>query len=350
MPTASASRAPTSDRIVPFRARDGVACNVVQVRGPRAAPLGPVLLVHGAGVRANIFRAPVRATIVDLLLDAGYDVWMENWRASIDFPPCRWTIDQAALFDHPAAVETVLHETGASTLKAIVHCQGSTSFCLSAALGLLPQVTAIVSNAVSFHTVVPPAARVKGIVSVPLLSALTPYVDPQWGVRAPTALARILDLVVRATHRECDNPVCRWSSFTYGVGHPTLWRHENLNPATHEWLRREFAAVPMSFFRQMARCIAAGHLVGYDQPEGVPADPLAEAPRTAARFAFFAGAENRCFLPESQRRSFAWLDGLQPGFHALHVIPEYGHLDVFMGQDAHRDVLPLMVEELGHAH
>jgi hypothetical protein len=111
-------------------------------------------------------------------------------------------------------------------------------------------------------------------------------------------------------------------------------------------MQAEFAAVPLTFFQQMDRCVAAGHLVAYDHPREVPADPLAQAPKTAARFAFFTGAKNRCFLPESQQRSFAWLDGIRPGYHSLHVIPDYGHLDIFMGQDAHRDVLPLMVQEL----
>lgn len=346
MPFDSHSHASPPDRVVPFRARDGVPCNVTQVRGRRLPDKGPVLLVHGAGVRANIFRAPVKATIVDLLLDAGYDVWMENWRASIDLEPCRWTIDQAALYDHPAAIETVIKETGATTVKAIVHCQGSTSFCLSAALGLVPQVTTIVSNAVSFHVAVPLAARVKGWVSVPLLASLTPFVNPQWGLHPPTLLAKALNGVVRLTHHECDNIVCRWSSFAYGVGFPTLWRHENLNAATHDWVKDEFANVPLSFFQQMAKCISARHLVAYDRLGEVPADPLGMAPRTEARFVFFAGAKNRCFLPESQQSSFAWLDGLRPGHDALHVIPDYGHLDIFIGQNAHRDVLPLMVQEL----
>jgi poly(3-hydroxyalkanoate) synthetase len=119
------------------------------------APKGPVLLVHGAGVRANIFSPPVETTFVQFLLAHGYDVWLENWRASIDFAPNLWSLDQAALYDHPAAVNTVLSITGAATLKAVIHCQGSTSFMMSAVAGLVPQVTTIVSNAVSLHPVVP---------------------------------------------------------------------------------------------------------------------------------------------------------------------------------------------------
>ena len=96
------------ERVVGVTTADGVACNVINVRGASAPTKGPVLLVHGAGVRANIFRAPSGRTLVDALIDAGHDVWLENWRASIDVPHNAWTLDQAAVMDHPAAVRTVL--------------------------------------------------------------------------------------------------------------------------------------------------------------------------------------------------------------------------------------------------
>ncbi len=344
MPVSSSAH--TRDRLVPFVAGDGLPCNLIHVQGEREPSKGPVLLVHGAGVRANIFRAPVKATLVDLLLDAGYDVWMENWRASIDLPANRWTLDQAALYDHPAAVSRVVEETGAAEVKAVIHCQGSTSFSLSAVVGLLPQVTTIVSNAVSLHPVVPPEAWLKLKVAVPMIARLTPFIDPQWGKEAPTPLARALTAFVKLSHRECDNTVCRWASFAYGVGFPTLWRHENLDDATHDWLSDEFAAVPLTFFDQMRRCVKAGHLVSADHGERLPADVTAQPPRTSARFALFAGEMNRCFLPESQRRTHAWFESHRPGRHSLHLLPGYAHLDVFMGKDAHEDVLPLMVEEL----
>jgi hypothetical protein len=48
---------------------------------------------------------------------------------------------------YPALIAAVLRETDRTTLKAVVHCQGSTSFALALAAGLLPEVTTIVSNA-----------------------------------------------------------------------------------------------------------------------------------------------------------------------------------------------------------
>ena len=118
-------------------------------------PKGLCFSVPGAGVRAEIFRAPVETTVVDYLIDHGYEVWLENWRASIDVKPNQWSLDKAALYDHPEAVRTVVRETGRPEIKAIIHCQGSTSFMMSAVAGLVPQVKTIVSNAVSLHPVVP---------------------------------------------------------------------------------------------------------------------------------------------------------------------------------------------------
>ncbi|MGH3129330.1 MAG: alpha/beta fold hydrolase [Gaiellaceae bacterium] len=342
----SAAEERRDERVVPFRAGDGLECNVIQVRGERPATRGPVLLVHGAGVRANLFRAPVGTTIVDALLDAGYDVWLENWRASIDLPPNEWTLDQAAVHDHPTAVRTVVNETGADEVKAIIHCQGSTSFMMSAVAGLVPEVKTIVANAVSLHTIIPPVSRFKIKRLLPLIRPLTRYLDPQWGVEAPTATAKAIALMVRLTHHECDNAVCKMASFTYGTGWPTLWRHENLNEETHEWIKGEFAHVPLTFFAQMARCVGQGHLVSVEGRPELPPDFVAQAPQTDARFVFFAGGQNRCFLPESQRRTFAFFDEQRPGYHALHELPDYAHLDVFIGKDAGRDVFPLMLREL----
>ncbi len=297
-------------------------------------------------MRANIFRAPVPVTVVDALIDDGFDVWLENWRASIDFPPSQWTLDQAAVFDHPAAVRTVLEHTGRDQLKALVHCQGSTSFMMAAAAGLLPQVTTIVSNAVSLHPVIPKPARWKLEYFHRPVRALTRYLDPHWGVEAPDAIASAITAWVRLVHRECANTVCRIASFTYGVGHPTLWSHSLLNDATHDWVSGEFGPVPLSFFYQMSRCVSRGRLVTSGRVPGLPSSFGTGAPRTDAAITLLAGEQNRCYLPESQERTFDYLTASGKGQYALQVVPRYGHLDMFMGKDAARDVFPTILDAL----
>ncbi len=337
---------PKQETIVPFCAADGFQCNLIHVRGDKPPSRGPVVLVHGAGVRANIFRAPVDRTLVDVLIESGFDVWLENWRASIDLVPNEWTLDDAAVLDHPAAIRTICEQTGSDTVSAVIHCQGSTSFMMSAVAGLLPRVKTIVSNAVSLHTIVPRFSAFKLNCVVPLIKGFYPFLNPQWGEQAPSLRARALADIVKLTHHECDNMVCKFASFTYGTGFPVLWRHENLNDVTHEWLKKEFANVPLTFFSQMAKCARRGNLVSVGRYKELPDDFCAQAPRTDARFVFLAGERNVCFLPESQRRSHEFFNRFRKGFHSLHTFPTYGHLDVFMGKNASSDTFPVIVNEL----
>lgn len=334
------------ERTVPFTAGDGMPLHLVNVRGQHPPSKPPVILVHGAGVRGNIFRAPVRRTVVDALVDEGHDVWLENWRASIDVPANQWTLDQAALYDHPAAVRAVLADTGATEAKAIIHCQGSTSFAMSAAAGLVPQVSTIISNAVSFHPVVPWWSRLKARLSGPISQVLS-YLDPGAGDRPENRWTRGITVAVRATHHECGNTVCKLVSFTYGAGFPALWEHRNLNAETHEvFIPREFGKVPLSFFRQIARAISAGHLVAYTRMPGLPDDYIAQPVQTEARFVLLTGRKNKCFLPQSQLESYRWLDQQRPGLHGVHVFDDYSHLDVFMGKRAADDIFPTVLAEL----
>jgi len=110
---------------IPFKTTDGATCNLLHAVNNKPPARGPVLLVHGAGVRANIFNPPTSRNIITALMDEGYDVWLENWRASIDLPPSEWDLDKAASYDHPAAVKKTVELTGRKSMKAIIHCQGS---------------------------------------------------------------------------------------------------------------------------------------------------------------------------------------------------------------------------------
>ena len=344
--TASPARPPLVERVVPFVAGDGMPCNLVHVRGASEPTRGPVLLVHGAGVRANIFRPPGAPTVVDYLVERGYDVWLENWRASIDLPRSEWNLDKAAVHDHPEAVRTVVRETGADRIKALVHCQGSCSFVMSVVAGLTPQVETVVTNAVSLHPIVPAGSRAKLALLLPFVGMMTRYLNPRWGDSAPTLPAKLIAATGAIAARGCRNKVCTQVSFTYGSGQGALWRHENLSDETHDWLSAEFGDVPVSFFRQMARCVRRGRMVSVDGMRELPADFTAGPPMSDARFAFFAGEMNQCFRPESQVATFDHFDRHHRDYHSLHVLPGYSHLDVFWGKRAAQEIFPLLAAEL----
>jgi hypothetical protein len=221
---------------------------------------------------------------------------------------------------------------------------------MAAVAGLLPKVDTVVSNAVSLHPTVPPLANLKLRISTPVVRRFTRYLDPRWDIDDSPALAgRLIALWVHLVHHECHNQVCKMVSFTYGAGRPTLWSHANLNDETHEWLRGEFGHVPLSFFHQMARSVRRGHLVSVDGLPELPSSFVAQPPQTDARFAFLSGARNVCFTSEGQQRTFEFFERQSPGRHSIRILPCYGHLDVFMGQRAAKDVFPLIRDELDRA-
>lgn len=336
-----------TDERFAFKTADGVECNVIHVKGPNAPTKGPVLLVHGVGVRTEIWRPPTPRTVVEALVDSGYDVWMETWRASMDVPNNTWTLDQAAVLDHPPAVRTVLEQTGADTIQAVTHCQGSASFVMAACAGLLPQVRTIVSSAVSLHPVMTGMGRWKLMNVIPVVSRLLGYMDPQWGEHgAPWVLPKLMTAYAKLSRRRCDNGVCKVSSFMFGAGDPTLWTHEQLSAETHEWTKGEFGAAPLTFWMQIRRCVQEGHLISVDGRPELPASFVAQAPQTDARFSFITGGANHCFAPESQQRTFDWFERREPGRHSLHIVPGYGHMDVFIGERAGEDWHPIILGEL----
>lgn len=328
--------------IFPFMARDGFPCNLWRLQSSSKITKGPVLLAHGAGVRSNIFNPPNQKNLLHLLAEEGYDVWLENWRGSIECEISEWDIDIVAKNDHPAAVEEVCRITGASSIKAIIHCQGSTSFMLSSVLGLVPQVSVIISNGVSLHPIVPRFSNLKINYLLPVIKPLTNYLNPKWGDHAPDLKAKVFRSLVNLTHWERDTSVGKFVSFTYGSGFPALWELNNLNEETKNWIREEFGNVPLSFFTHIKKCIKVGELVSADGRIYY----ASTKPKTDARFVFFAGMLNKCFKSESQARSWQYFDKLKPSFHNLYLIEKYSHLDIFFGKNAADDIFPLMIKEL----
>jgi hypothetical protein len=348
--------------VVPFAAPDGTRLFLTRVRAAHT-PKGPVLLIAGTSVPANVFEAPVSETIVQRLAREGYDVFIETWRGSASEHPSQFTLEEAAVSDHVAAVAKVRQLSDSDNVKAVVHCQGSTSFMMALVCGLLPNVTHVVSNSVSLHPVVPPKSEVKLRVVGPIVAWLSDYLDPQaarwrWGLRKlfsrrflsvarTLMLATVLRIWVMLTHHECRSMVCKFSSFCYGEGGSVMWSHKNLSKETHRWLANEFFWVPTLFFRQIGRSTMARRLVPMRTIREVDGlNRLDHKPVTDAKITFMTGLDNRCFAPESQLLSYRYMTAWQPGRHELIEFPGYGHLDVWFSERSPTDVFPAVVAAL----
>jgi hypothetical protein len=353
----SANRFPLERDIIPFRVEDlPFALNLHRIRradqatGNNREDRGPVLLIPGSGVRAEMFYGqPLGETLVDHLLGAGYDVWVENWRASIDLPNNSYTLDQAARLDHPRAVETVIAETGAETLPVVAHCQGSVSFLMAAVAGFLPEdtVSNVVSSAISLFFKIPSMTWLKTRTVLQVARRVGKGADAQWGIRAPTPFAKAIVEFARRAERPCGNGPCQVANYMYGSGWDVLALHDNLDDEVHAWSSRELGYSPFTLIQQVAESCRYGHIVpARPHHSSAPPSYVSSEPKcTNTYFTFIAGSHNRMFDPEGQLLAAEYLRrfGIDADFVSLEG---YGHLDTFWGRASAADVFPKIVAGL----
>ena len=337
-------------QIVTFETDDGCELNLHRL-SHRDDPEGdPVLLIGGLAMRAQSFyTSPARPTIVDALLEKGYDVWIENWRTSPDLPARSYTLDHAALYDHPAAIRTVLEQTGAERLDAVAHCMGSASLTMSVLAGKVPELRTVVSSAVSYDIELANRSKLRLKWQLPLIRRLSAGTDPQWAARAPSLIAGGLSRFGRL-RRAYRNPLVAAATYIYGGEPEALWMRANLDEETLEWVAREFGYAPFTFFKQMHRSSQARHFVSESELPDWPTDLEGRLPPRGTSFTFLAGTDNRFFLPAAQKKTHDRFNEAQPHVHHWVKLDGYSHYDVFIGRRAAKDVFDHITCALAGRH
>ena len=326
-----------------FNTSDGVQLRLTRYQG---GSKGPVMLLHGLGVSSLIFSLDtIETNLLEYLYAHGYDVWLLDYRASIDLPAAEMksTADDVATKDYPAAVAKVRELTGANDIQVVAHCYGSTTFFMGLLAGL-DGVRSAVSSQIATHIKAPGLTRLKSGLHLPSLldavgvDSLTAYVDrhTNWRERLYDAALRLYPL---EEEEHCNSPVCHRISFMYAL----LYEHDQLNLATHNTLHETFGVANIDAFEHLALMTRRGHLVTADNQDIY----LPHLDRLAIPIAFIHGAENECFLPESTEITYNLLrEKNGRGLYSRHVIPNYGHIDCIFGQNAANDVYPFILHHL----
>jgi cholesterol oxidase len=321
-----------------FRTADEVSLRLVRYGGGER---GPVLLVHGLGMAGSVFSLDtIDVSLVEYLHGSGYDVWVLDHRASIDLPACeeRFTVDDVARQDLPAAVGRVRELTGSEAIAVAAHGFGSLSLLMSLVDGLEGVRSAVCSQA-GLHLKVPRTARMKAGLHLPSVlramgkEALEPRAggDKNWRSRLFDAGLRILPVELE---ERCQSPVCRRITFMYGP----LFEHDQLNRATHEALHEAFGIVNLEVFKHLAAMVRAGHAVSADGQSYVR-----DLERLAIPITFLHGGDNSCFLPAGTAATVeALIEANGANLYHCEVVPDYGDMDSIIGANAARDVYPLI--------
>jgi cholesterol oxidase len=318
-------------------AADGTELRLTRYEG---GPRGPVLLGHGLGVSSLIFSIDtIETNLVEYLVAQDHDVWLLDFRSSVELPAARsrYDADDVARQDWPAAVAKVRELTGANGVHVVAHCFGATTFSMAVLDGLEGVSSAVLSQ-IGPHVSAPLLTRAKAGLHVPTVLDALGVEGLDSDVRADRSwLERLYDQSLRLwpVHEEerCDSPVCSRIAFMYGP----LYRHDQLNDATHGAIHEMFGVAGIDAFEHLALMVRKDHVVAADGAEVyLPhLSRLAALPLTVIH-----GAENECYLPTSTERTMTALEGLDDAPRARHPVPRYGHIDCIFGKDAWTDVYP----------
>lgn len=321
---------------------DGSVQRLIHLKGAKGSK-GPLLLVPGVGTGSRIFMPPHQASLPEALEEAGYDVWLQDWRPDALRP---WTLDHVAYYDMPQAVHYVANETQ-RPIKVVAHCIGAIAIAMASVAGLIPQASTIVTNAVSLHPLIPRLTYLRMRTLLPMSGAFPAFLDPQWGHSSQKGWwPTIFRIVARhAVSTPCREDVCKMICWLYGE----VWKHTKVSAETHQWMLGKYSKVPVLFFQHIGKCIRQGHIIRMGQQAifSIFDELLKHSPKTEARFVFISGLSNQCFLPESQQLTYQWMQQHSSRKdHFFRLFPTYGHLDMFVGQQANREIFPTIIEQL----
>ncbi|MFD9389921.1 alpha/beta hydrolase [Streptomyces sp. NPDC060000] len=338
---------------IPFRAPDGVRLGLTRIdTGDTGRPA--VLLLHGHTASADMFLLPETRNLVDSLLDDGYEPWLLDWRGSCRLPynetGQRYTYDDVALYDIPAAVSHIRQAIGDRPLFVVAHCIGSLTLSLSMTAGLVPGLAGVVSQGVFLTPKLAGRTSLRMSVAGELLKTRIDHIPVDF--RKVGLWSKYTPLFALASRRAgCPDPTCQiLHNSAWGTG-ASLFVHENLSEATHDRLAELLGPAPLWILPHLRRIELARSVVRWHETDrryrALPPNALDAAARIDTPVLLLAGSENGLWL-DSQRLCHDVLAHRQPQLDVRYTeIPGYGHLDTFLGRGAALDVFGHILEFLG---
>jgi cholesterol oxidase len=324
-----------------FTTEDNVDLRLTRYKG---GAKGPVILSPGYGTSTLAFSIDtIDTNLPEYLYANGYDVWLFDYRASPALAASKgqFTLDDIALKDYPAAIARVRQVSGAATVQMMVHCVGSITFLMSMLAGKLDCVRSAVCSQLSLFPTSPPENQMKAAFDIgnfmKLLgfdSVTTDFNTDDWKDILADALLKL-----NVNGPPCNSAVCRRIWLIYG----TVYAHDQLNDATHQAIHEMFGIGNITAFNHILAMIRAGKVVDKDGNDVY----LPHIDKLKIPITFLQGSKNQLFLPEGTEKSFDLLCAKNGAQHYTRIlVPNYGHMDFFVGRNSAQDIFPLVLAEL----
>lgn len=337
----------------PLRAADGVELGLCRIYRKGKPPKAAVLVTHGLTASTDMFVLPEVRNFVDVLLDAGYEAWLFDWRGSCRLPNNEngptYTFDDVALYDWPSAVQAVRQRTGESKLLVVAQCVGALTLGMSMASGLVTGIRGVVAQGVFLTPKLPLGARMRLGLLGEIIRPMITHIPTDF--RKVGLWSKYTPLFALASlGATCPDPTCQMiHNSAWGSG-ASLFVHDNLHPRTHDRLAALLGAAPTWIIPhlrkiELARAAVAWH-EGDPRYAALSDNALDHADRIDCPVLLVAGRQNRLWLNSNE----LCRDVLKARYPQLDVqyaeVPGYGHFDAFVGRAAAIDVFPYMLRWL----
>ncbi len=317
-----------------------------------------ILLIHGLTNATDMFIMPEHYNLVNYLHNHGLsEVWSLDWRGSNRYAhnltPHRYTVDDVAMYDLPAAIDMIKQKMGQSiNIHIIAHCVGSMAVSSAIAADLIT-VKSFIGNSVSYTPQISWQAMVKIVLGPDILEYVFryPYVSPKIPYFPSFSFGKWIFWFERMIRSECDEPACHMMSFMWGYGFPAFFNHDHLNPITHRRLADLFGGTSFHYYRHIRKMALKKQTVKYSNKGvySVLPDSYLEAAishKNLPPMLLSSGSINKIF-PGSNWLSFSKLKQYNPERLVEYFeIPNYGHQDPFIGKKSYIDVFPRYFEFL----
>lgn len=324
-----------------FPASDGTMLRLTRYKG---GTKGPVLLSPGYGTSTLAYTIDtVDTNFPEYLYANKYDVWLFDYRASPALPSAKtaFTLDDIATKDYPAAVAQMREVSGAPDIQVMVHCVGSMTFLMGMLSGEVQGIRSAVCSQLSFYPVSPPENNVKAAFNVGNFLQLLGQQTVTTNVTSDNWKDWITDAVLKLNVNgpPCNSAVCRRIWTIYGE----VYGHDQLNEATHDAIHEMFGIAGITAFDHLLLMIRTGHIVDHNGNDVY----MPHMDRLKIPLTFLQAARNHLFLPQGTQESFQLLCSKNgPRLYELITVPNYSHMDCFIGKNAAQDIYPIIVSQL----
>lgn len=313
-----------------------------------------LFMVPGASVDHHIFALPtIRYNAVNYFRRAGYRVFITVHRiGQLMVAENSWTTYDARL-DIKACMQYIREHFSKEKIYTIAHCMGSVALSTGMLDGTIPTdwflgvtcsqvfMNPIWATMNMIKATTGPYDKIYKALAGNWFSCSTSRDDSY----VQQALNQLLRLYPQPRKEICNNAACHRTSLVFG----RCWNHSNLNEATHRQIDRFFGGVNMKLLHLLMKQGSEGHVMTNE-----PLCSRLTTPENIQRlkgipFLLFVGRDQAVLSPEATERTYEILCdtfGTNDTSYRRRVVPGYGHLDVWMGRNAWKDVYPFVREEV----